>query len=379
MHVLILPSWYFPADTQEIGGRMFHQLAFDLRQQGFDARILFAELNLSSPLRQESHFGIEEGVPTYRLRQWFPPKFHSLTINLWVRKYIRILRDYMDKEGKPDLIHAQSYLAGFIAAALNVKTGIPFIVTERLSLFITGEVPARYQRLIKETFKSASLITCVSPGLKKYLLPYTTLPVEVIPNYYNPDIFYPQSTVEKNKIFTWVTVGEPSYIKGLDILLHAYGAVRQQFPLAKMQLILIDRIKEKEELMKIADPYKISDEIIWDGLISQNKMADILRSSHVFVSASRVETFGKAILEAQACGLPVIATHTDGANYIITSPEQGRLVDANNVQHLVVAMIEMFNQYNNFSSEKISTSVGAQFKKEVVINQWKEIYNSLSA
>src|SRR5688500_12920113 len=143
MHVLILPSWYFPAGSQEIKGRMFHHHASALRKEGIDARILYAELNLKSPLKKTTSFIAEEGVPTWRANIWFPPKINSYLIRLWAEQYFRLLMEYIAIEGKPDVIHAQSYLTGIVAEVIKRKTGIPFIITERLSGFITGEISER--------------------------------------------------------------------------------------------------------------------------------------------------------------------------------------------------------------------------------------------
>src|SRR5688572_1058836 len=124
MHVLILPSWYFPAGSAEISGRMFHQLARALKSEGIDARILYAELNLRSPLLKKMRFEEEDQVPTWRINQWSPPKLTSFLIRNWIKKYVHELLLYIQKEGRPDLIHAQSYMAGMVCATLKRKTGI---------------------------------------------------------------------------------------------------------------------------------------------------------------------------------------------------------------------------------------------------------------
>ena len=379
MHALILPSWYFSADSHEITGRMFHQFADAMRREGFDARIFYAELNHKSTFIKKSHHSIEDDVPTWRVNKWFPPKINSLFIRAWTARYVELIEDYIRKEGRPDIIHAQSYLAGSVALALKKKTGIPFIVTERLSDFITGRIPKRYTSMITEIFHAADYLTCVSPGLQEYLQQYTSNNIEVIPNFYDPNVFYHDPTSPKNDQFTWVTIGEPAHIKGLDILLQAYSEFRKKIPAQKMKLIMIDEVPEKQELMKSIERYGISEEIIWTGLISQKELAEILRRSHVFISASRFESFGKAIVEAQACGLPVIATRTDGANFIISSPSQGILIRINDVEEMAEAMEHVYGDYNRYDAEKIINSVSSRFSEKVVIEKWKEIYKRVAS
>lgn len=377
MQILIIPSWYFPPGTHEIGGRMFHQFAQGLMEQGIDARILFAEFSPGCPFKKEIRFDSEDGVPTWRIRQWFPPKLNSILIRLWIRKYVNVILTYIEQEGKPDIIHAQSYLAGLVCAEIHRKTNIPFILTERVSSFITGNIPSHHLSFIRDAFDAATAITCVSPGLKSNLKTHTKQSIEIIPNFYDPVIFYHDAIIPKYPKFTWVSVGEPAHVKGLDLLLKAFAIIKQKFTGKDLQLILIDRIRGKKGLLELSRRLNIQDEITWSGLISQVQIAGILRQSHVLISASRTETFGKAILEAQACGLPVIATKTEGATNILTYPEQGILTELNNADSLANAMADMYLHHASYNPKTIIASVESRFKKDIVIQQWKDIYNKV--
>ena len=86
MHILILPSWYFPPGTQEIAGRMFHHLAGGLREQGIDARVLHSEYSTKGLLFKNVTFEVEEDVPTWRTSQFFPPKGNAFLLKIWIGK-----------------------------------------------------------------------------------------------------------------------------------------------------------------------------------------------------------------------------------------------------------------------------------------------------
>ncbi|MEO5906430.1 MAG: glycosyltransferase [Saprospiraceae bacterium] len=378
MHVLIIPSWYFPRDSKEIGGKNFHQLAIGLRETGIDARIFYGHYSPFAPPLKKRSFTMEEMVPTMRESQFTLPKVHSSLIKNWINKYAAGVEQYIREHGKPNLIHAQSYLASMVAREIKQRTGIPFIYTEHLSAFITGSIPGLYIDFIKKGAESANLVTSVSPGLKEKMLPYTSSAIEIIPNFYDLRIFFYDGSVPKNETFTWVTVGEPAYIKGLDLLIQAFGLVRKLLPDVKMQLILVDEIKEKEALLKLAAEKNIQDSLVWTGLIDQKQIADIFRKSHAYVSASRAETFGTSIVEAQACGLPVIATQTDGAQYILNESGQGTLTELGNLDQMANAMRDVYLAYAQYNPHNIMKLVEARFSKEVVINQWKEIYSRVA-
>lgn len=379
MHVLVIPSWYFGFGSAEITGRMFHQFASALREKNIDARILFAEFNLKQPLKKSIYKNVEIGVPTWRGGQWFVPKLNKTIINGWTKKYVQFINEYIEQEGKPDIIHAQSYLAGLLASTVKKQFGIPFIVTERLSQFATAQIPYRYKSFIAKSFDSADAITCVSPGLKEFVSNYTSNAIEIIPNFYDDSVFNYDADVIKNKTFTFISVGEPSHTKGLDLLIEAYGKIRKANPHEKMLLVLADEIKEKNDLIGFADKYGMAHEIVWKGLVSQMELSDLMRRSHIYISASRTETFGKAIIEAQACGLPVIATKTAGALYILKDREQGLLIDLNNVASLEYAMSEMFKSYETYNSMSIHDAVDKRFSKAIVMEQWVDLYQRFAS
>lgn len=379
MHVLILPSWYFPPGTQEIAGRMFHHMAKGLREEGIDARLLYASYSIRGPFFKQTSYAIEEDVPTWRIDQFYPPKTNTFLVRFWINSYVSDILAYIRKEGKPDLIHAQSYLAASVCAALQKKVKIPFIYTERLSIFLLGRIPKHHYPFLPGCFEKASVITCVSPGLLSRMEPHAVIPIKVVPNFYDETIFYPDAKIEKHVPFTWVSIGEPAHIKGLDILLQAFAALKERIKQVPMRLVLVDRIPEKDELIKLAQSLNIDQDLTWTGLINQHEIADLLRRSHVLVSASRAETFGKAIIEAQACGIPVVATKTDGARYIITSTKQGEMAEIGSVISLMKAMEKMYAEYSSHDAQVIHELVNKRFSKKVVIRQWIALYKSVLA
>jgi glycosyltransferase involved in cell wall biosynthesis len=180
-------------------------------------------------------------------------------------------------------------------------------------------------------------------------------------------------------VFTWVSIGEPAHVKGLDILFHAFAALKQRMADVPMQLVLIDRIPEQEELVKLAQSLHIDQDLQWTGLITQTEIADILRKSHVLISASRVETFGKAIIEALACGIPVTATKTDGADYIMTSSQQGELAAIGSPESLMRAMGKVYAGYADYNPQAIHDLVERRFSKRTVILQWIKLYKSMQS
>ena len=379
MHVVILPSWYFPAGSREISGRMFHQLGKGLRAKGEEVELFFADFSRKQSFLKRTSFSSEDGLPTYRVSQWFPPKANSFLFNWWARKVVRHFKLFMDQHGKPELLHAQSYHAAAVCLELKKEFQIPFIYTERLSSFLTGKIPKHHLPFISEILSNADLITCVSEGLKEKLNSLMERPVTVVPNFFDEKIFFPDPALQKTEAFTFISVGEPAYTKGLDILIKAFAALKNKMPGSSFQLILADNIPEKKELRALAEALGIAQHISWTGLISQSELAAQLRRSHIYVSASRFETFGKATIEAQGCGLPVIATNTAGSKSIMQQDFQGTLCEIENVDALVAAMENAFTHYTFFSPEKIAQYALEQYGSNIILQKWISLYKTVLA
>ncbi|HEX8353323.1 MAG TPA: glycosyltransferase, partial [Pyrinomonadaceae bacterium] len=79
------------------------------------------------------------------------------------------------------------------------------------------------------------------------------------------------------------------------------------------------------------------------GRLGEDEVARLLASLDLFVSASRSEAFGVAMVEAQACGVPVVATATDGAREIVEEGVTGLLVpvgDVNSLASSIASLLE---------------------------------------
>ena len=104
---------------------MFHHLAGGLREAGIDARVLHSEYSTKGPVFKKVTFEFEEAVPTWRTTQFFPPKGNTFIMKVWIRKYVNDILAYIQKEGKPDLIHAHSYLAASVCAVSSTHLTLP--------------------------------------------------------------------------------------------------------------------------------------------------------------------------------------------------------------------------------------------------------------
>ena len=100
--------------------------------------------------------------------------------------------------------------------------------------------------------------------------------------------------------------------------------------------LLLDKSK------RLANDLGIFEDIIFTAY--RNDISNILNSSNLFVSHSESESFGISILEAMACGLPIITTDSGGTKEIIdSSGEYGILVDYGDEKQFAQALFKLVN------------------------------------
>lgn len=124
------------------------------------------------------------------------------------------------------------------------------------------------------------------------------------------------------------TIAQLRVDKGIEQLVEVAQALRRQYP--RLRFVVVGPLGHGEEefgrrMMAAAAPGGAVEGVL-RFVGSRDDVPDILASSDLFLFPSRAETFGRAVVEAMAAGLPVVATRIPALEEIITRPEMGVLV-----------------------------------------------------
>jgi len=141
-------------------------------------------------------------------------------------------------------------------------------------------------------------------------------PIFVFPHGIDPNVFKYSERV-KSDVFKFLYVGECSDRKGIFQLLEAFIDTFEDNE--KIQL----HIKSNTDMLfyggdKIKSIISSHKNIFWHtGNEGHDYVLDLYRSCHAYVYPSRADTFGMTLIEAMACGLPIISTSEPGATELI--------------------------------------------------------------
>ena len=109
-----------------------------------------------------------------------------------------------------------------------------------------------------------------------------------------------------------VYVGRLLPNKNVDVLLRALALVREQHP--DLRCVIGGDGPERETLERITRDLGLVEHVTFTGSVSDDRLYGLLKASRLFVLPSEREGFGLVVLEANACGLPVVTTlHPDNA------------------------------------------------------------------
>lgn len=231
MHVMFIPSWY-DNSRNKVHGSFFREQANKLQESGVKVTVAYNEiwpLTLMGKIKEKSglFFEIEKGLRTYRYKNYnFIPK-SSLMFNVFDKRMEKLYKEITKKEGKIDIIHAQSSLWGGISAAyIAKKYNIPLVITEHSSVERGVYVRKSYYKRIIDSYKTADKIITVGNGLKKEIEKLAGRnDIEVIGNLVDLSLFDIRNVKKENNDFTFFSVAFLEGEKGFDTLIKSFAKV----------------------------------------------------------------------------------------------------------------------------------------------------------
>lgn len=127
--------------------------------------------------------------------------------------------------------------------------------------------------------------------------------------------------------------------KGLDVLIRAVASLRDRGE--RVRLVLVGDGPMRPQLERLAQTLAVAQQVEFLGYQARSAVARLLQDCTLFVLPSRAESFGLTVVEALACGKPVIATAVGGIPEIIEDDTHGILVEPDDVGGLAAAIQRM--------------------------------------
>ncbi len=281
-----------------------------------------------------------------------------------------------------DLIHAHfGYPDGVVGCALGRRYGVPVVLTEHAPwLPWLGKYPW-VRRQARWAASSCSAHLAVSHSVEQSILQVTGDPgrLRVVPNVVDGSVFQPRSDTVRNADQV-LFVGAVRHTKGVDVLLHALAAIRRRRLCVRLVMVGVPFYaayrRDAERLEQLARELGIADCVETVGGKAPREVAELMGRSAVVVLPSRAESFGAVLIEALACGTPVVSTRSGGPEEIVT-PEAGQLVPTEDAPALAEAIERVLEHPERYPPARLRDYALRRFGVPVVTQQLAAVYRAV--
>jgi glycosyltransferase involved in cell wall biosynthesis len=297
---------------------------------------------------------------------------------LMARRYYLALLYIAGQHGHIDLLHTQFYSRARHLPFLKQQLGIQYVISEQSSA-LTGESPEKRVSAqgLRHMIRAYSDADCVMPVSSFLLGAIRRLEIPgkfcVVPNPVNLEHFPVASFELPDTVVKLIAVGRLSPVKGHDVLLRALAIARQND--SRLTLTIVGDGPLRGDLEALCKDLGLSDVVRFTGHRSRPDVSQWLRASHIFVLASKVETFGVAIVEAALTGLPLVVTgvgaipeNVSGANAVLPPPEDPT--------QFAGGILEAVRRLESHRPEKQAAWFRSRFSDDAVAGMLADIYGA---
>lgn len=307
-------------------------------------------------------------IPLETQITYITEKNYTLPLSLF-RRFILLLKCflYLIKERqifRGNIIICQAFLPAFMIYLSGMSSHA--IVCEHFLYNMYNPFVTKVRNYIYSKFKS--IITLTDNDKKKYS--HVGLTAYTIPNICPFPIIQHEGSNSKNII----SIGRLHKQKGYDLLLHAMVKVVLKYP--DWKLNIYGEGKEKTNLMNLSNELGIRNNINFNGF--STSVSDVLNKSAIYVMSSRYEGFPMVLLEAMACGCPIVSFNCPEGPSDILKDGGGIIVpylDSNKLSESIIYLIEhpeLRKKFTQQAHESIS-----KYSPEKIYNLWDRLFSKL--
>lgn len=263
------------------------------------------------------------------------------------------------KKQKSEIIYAHWVIPNGPAAAwVAQQLRLPLMISLHGSDIFVAKKNFLFRAAARWVFRRAKAVSACSPELRAgalalsapqnatRLVPYGVDPIKFHPGK-RSNAFRDQIGLKPNELAIG-SIGRMVHKKGFDLFIRAFARVVNDWPQAR--LVLGGSGPLLEPLKELARSLGIEASVIFTGNVAWDEVPVFLASLDLFVLPSKKDSAGNldglpnVLLEAMACGVPVLASDIGGVRLAVDEQRSGRLFASGDEHGLANQMLELLQQ-----------------------------------
>lgn len=379
MKILILYSGVYSTNEKSLKGIFQTHQARAMKDNNIEVDILaFGLKPVRQTFSQDNEFKhvIYKGIDVYNVysNKYLPNRLYpvKLLVNRYRKIGLKAFKEYIKNNGMPDYIHAHNcFHAGVTAELINREYNIPYILTEHSSAFVRYGISKKMHDIAQNIYNKSHVNIAVSEAFKNHLEQQFNAEWNCVPNVLDPDFANIEIKRGKRDNFTFLSIGSLDSNKNHISLIKAFA---NKFKDSNVTLKIGGTGKLLKTLKEKTVELNIENQVDFLGHLDRGRVKEEMQRSDVFVLPSKYETFGVVLIEALACGKPIISTMCGGAEDIVDD-DNGVLVPVDDIESLGDAMVHISENIESYNPASIKKKCIQKFGSYAFVNSLLGLIN----
>jgi len=247
-----------------------------------------------------------------------------------------------------DLLHVHYAIphsvSAYLARAMLRPRRVPFVTTLHGTDITLVGIDRSYLPITRFSIEESNAVTAISEYLRQMTLKEFDVhrPIEMIPNFVNCDVFQPAKGNSRREEFApgnekvLVHLSNFRPVKRVPDVIEIFALVRKEIP---AKLLMIGDGPDRATAEWMVHQNGLASAVTFLG--KQSQVQELLNCADLMLLPSDLESFGLAVLEAMACGVPAVCSRVGGVPEVVRDGVEGYLVTPRDIKTMAARALEI--------------------------------------